>query len=263
MRNVTRLVAITGLLYLLPNVGFAAIIYVENFVDQNVTNNDPLGLSITGWEGGSGWLNVSEDRLVNPHIETTGSTTPDGDNSYARNGTGDSQAKYATSKAGEFTIMAGDRNGTTTFSADMAISNTNGMKIMAQLDGVWYGSETFGLNAGDHGEIDSDSVDRWEQLSVNADTGTWYKTLDGTRPNAYKWRDSEKFDNDTPLAGLPAGDITQFGAAWRITSNSVYGALDNFQVSIDTVQVPEPGSLALLGLGLMGLGVARRKIKAQ
>ncbi len=45
--------------------------------------------------------------------------------------------------------------------ADMAFNNTNGMKIMAQLGCVWYGSETFGLNAGDHGEMSSDNIDKW------------------------------------------------------------------------------------------------------
>jgi len=34
-----------------------------------------------------------------------------------------------------------------------------------------------------------------------------------------------------------------------------------FHLNLETVSVPEPGSLALIGLGLMGLGLSRRKAK--
>lgn len=46
---------------------------------------------------------------------------------------------------------------------------------------------------------------------------------------------------------------------WGFTSQSAVGDISNGEFSFSAVTVPEPGTIALLGMALIGFGVARRQ----
>jgi hypothetical protein len=203
-----------------------------DFVDPSGVNIQ-LSLSSTGWEGSGAWTDGGAGIYVGPHVsvQPSGYNTPDGDDYFVRNYTGQSSSKYAITKAaGNSTIQSAER-GNIVFTADWAANTALGARFVAIVDGTWYASGQFGMAANDHGNMNQTQVTDWEvDLSVNADTDNWYISLAGS-PSGYEWRDGNQWST-TPISGggLPAGDITQFGMAWLHTGNGHYGAVDNFRV---------------------------------
>ena len=102
------------------------------------------------------------------------------------------------------------------------------MRVLAEIDGVWYGSSQFGTSSNDHGMMDQNKVTDWEEdSSVNTSSDLWYQA--SGLPSGYDWRDGSRFST-TPLTGLPVGQITRFGIGWLHQGNDDYGAVDNFRV---------------------------------
>ncbi|MCX6864741.1 MAG: autotransporter-associated beta strand repeat-containing protein, partial [Verrucomicrobia bacterium] len=201
----------------------AANLYTENFIGDNQLGKE-LTQSTCGWDGGN-WSNYDGDSrvAVNPAgawvAGGLGAATPDGDFWYAARGPGDSGRMLVSTKVGEYTITAASRIDTT-FTVDWASGTTRGARFVAKVGTKWYASAKFGTGT-DHGAQANRNVTAWATKSYNVDSGTWYEW---TTP----WEESGL--SSTPLTGVPAGNITQFGMWWGTTNNGDAYAIDNFRV---------------------------------
>ena len=191
------------------------IVYTEGFDDGAATTRT-LDTSSTGWHGSNN---------IEQRYDGTMDYSSDGDSYWVQNATGNSGSKHAISTAGEYTIT--DLGSLT---LDWAANTTMGMRIMAEVDGQWYGSAQLGTGADDHGAMTTSGVTSWQTDSISVD-GTWYASLAGLPADgdAYAWRDDKQWST-TPLSGLPAGDVTRFGIGWKQTGNNDFGAVDNVRV---------------------------------
>ncbi|MBN1240690.1 MAG: PEP-CTERM sorting domain-containing protein [Gammaproteobacteria bacterium] len=142
---------------------------------------------------------------------------------------------------------------------------------LALLDNVWFSHLDYTVSS-NHGPLDSDGWSLFgDMFSMNDLLGSFLDTGAGcSAAPGCQWLgdlDSGLFflgeDGLGALAGSPLSDLTAGLASFGTSEffGAFQGTLSYYTVN-DPVNVPEPGTLWLLGAGIAGLLASRRRIRS-